>query len=518
MSKKQDTKELDRLPLFALKADWKEGVGELSFPDVEALVSKALQEAWGVKEPYDCPYWVYKLWPDKAVVKRAYGQTEGSLFKMYPYEIKEEKEGEGGYKAVLGESKDMYQMFVPVGSEPADALLAVREADTFSADDPNLLDNIFDEEGDEDEEDEEKGEKDKEDEVTEARLQEAEIALREKGLFDDDHFDCPLTEAKVDIITEGKSKKYIIRNVAMLSEYSRNGRRYRSTVQKEALHIFEGIKAYADHPTKANENEPRRVKELIGRYKDVYYDEGKVKTFGDLHLAPTELVTGYIVPMAEADPSLVGSSVNIYGRMDSKGNVEKITKGRSVDIVTEPATTSSLYEAVDTRKEKENETKNKGDEIMTIKKEDVLNDEGLMEELRQHIMEELEVVNSVEAKDTKIKEQEDRIKTLEEDNTQLKLAEKTRLIEAEIDTLLTGSKLPEDAKKEVRPLMQKAASEDERKQILTRMETIVESARKTANKVAPSVIVEGDDKNQQPKLSDADLRKKILASFTSRAR
>ena len=501
------------LSLLALPSDWQEATSELSFSDVEALISKALRDSHNGDDEYYDSYWVYKVWPDKVICKRSYAANDGPLFKLYPYTVKEQ---DGKYSVALGEPKEVNQLFVPVGSEPADALMAVREADTLSADDPEYLANILEEGDDEDGEEESEEKSQKEGEIEEATLQEAEARLRETGKFEIDFFDCPMTEAKVDCIQEGKSKRYVIRNVAMLAEVSKNGRKYPAKVQREAVPIFEGIKAYADHPTKANENEPRRVKDLIGRYRDVYFDEGKVKTFGDLHLMPTDLVTGYIVPIAESDPSAVGSSINVYGNMDSKGTVEKITKGRSVDVVTEPAATQGLYESVDKSKDK---ITDKGEENMAIKKEDVLSDENLMEELREHILGEQEVLQSYEAKDNKIKEQDEKIRGLEEENAKLKLAESTRVTETEIDGLLAKSKLPDDAKKEIRPIMQKAGSAEERKQIIERMEGIVESVRKSAKPIDPSVHIEEDpDKGKSQKLSDSDLTKKIIESFTSRQR
>lgn len=471
------------LPLFASKVDWKEPE---SFEKIYGLVSEALK---------DHGYFVYKLWENQVVAKRAYEETAGSLFVRFPYTFE-------GEKIKLGEATDVEQRFVPATETGIErGLSAVREVDNLSTDDPKFIESVMEEDDD----------GPTPDPVIES-LQESEKSLREKGEFEFDYFDSPLTEAKIELITEGKNRHHVIRNASMLSEFSANGRRYSSKVQEEALSLMEGAKAYADHPTKANENEARRVKDAIGRYKNVRFDMTSNKTFGDLHLVPTTLVTEYIVPMAESDPGLIGASINAFGKMDSKGNVEKITRVRSVDIVTEPATTKSLYESV----EKKESNIEKGEKTMTMKIEEVLADEDLMGKLREHIHEEIDVVASVQEKDDKIKEQEDKIKALEEDIAKGKIAEQARNTQVEIDTVLNESKLPDEAKKELRGLLDKAASSDERKQLVKRMEDMLESVKKTIKAPAPSVHTDRTASGQG--LNDKDLTNKVFESFRYRTR
>ena len=489
-------------PLLANSAEWKESVDELSFDDLSCLVSKALGEKYGALSMQDycsCPYWVYKLWSDKVVVKRSYStKSEYPLFQLFPYTTT--KDADGNYKVTLGDPTAVVQMFIPVGSEPDNGLLAVREVDELSTDDPEFIQSVL-EDDDEDED-----------------IEESEMNRIKEGAFEADYFDTPLTEAKVETIVEGKSKRYVIRNVAMLSEKSKNNRKYPAKVQEQAVSIFEGIKAYADHPTKANENEPRRVKETIGRYKNVHFIPSLVKTYGDLHLVPTKLVTEYIIPIAESDPSLIGSSINVYGKMDKEGNVEAITKGNSVDLVTEPATTNSLYEAVDYLNDEESENKRKGEGNMAFTLEEVLKDETIMGKLREHIKEELEVVAEIDGKDEKIEEQDSKIKQLEEEIAKMKVAETVRATQAEIDGMLAESKMPEEAKKEIREVLAKASSSDERKQILARFEKVFEAASKATQsnqvrKIEPAVHTDRDMGNQ---MSEADLIKKAHESFLAR--
>jgi hypothetical protein len=513
---KKDKQESELMPLLAQKADWKESKDDLSFDDIHGLISRALMKEYHVENSYECPCYVYKLWTDKVVVKRSYGSSakEHCLFKMFSYSIKWDEDEDEKAEAELSDPVEVNQMFVPVGSEPANGFLAVREADELSTDDPEFVRSLVEEDEDQD----------TPQVVVESALHEAveEQELRERGEFKTDFFETPLKEARIEQITEGGRVRYVLRNVSMLSEQSKNGRTYSGQVQEEAVPIFEGIKAYADHPTKANENEPRRIKETIGRYKNVRFVGAVKMTYGDLFLARTKLVNDYIIPIAESDPSLIGSSINAFGRMDSKGNVEKITRAQSVDLVTEPATTKGLYESVTIR---ESKTTEKGEEAMTL--EEVLKDEALMDKLRSHIHEELDLVASYEEKDEQIKklaeqiktiekDQADKLKALEEENTKLRLADKLKNTEAEITSLLAESKLPEEAKKELRPLLDKASDAEERKGLVKRMEDMVEGIRKGVKPSAPSVHTE--NKVGEGKLSDKDLTVKVFENFRSRQR
>jgi hypothetical protein len=511
MNKKQQS---ELLPLLAKPEDWKkfnESKDDLSFDDVHNLLTKALCEEYEVEHSYDCPYFVYKMWSNKMVAKRSYGSSssEHCLFKMFDYSVGKDDDDDS-YEAEISNPVEVNQMFVPIGSEPSNAYLAVREADEQSTDDPEFVKELM--EGEEEDDDEEKP-------IEVIRESTEENKLRETGEFKSDFFDTPLTESKVELIQEGKSRHYVIRNVSMLAEFSKNQRRYSAKVQREAVPIFEGIKAYADHPTKANEKEPRRVKETIGRYRGVRFLEAVNKTYGDLHLVPTKLVTDYIIPIAESDPSLIGSSINAFGKMDSDGNVESITRAQSVDLVTEPATTQGLHEAVDKGIPKIKE----GEEPMTF--DEVLKDEALMNKLREHVREELDIVKSYEEKENQIKvlseqvasvqkDSNDKIKALEEENAKLKLADQARATEAEISAMLAESKLPEEAKKEVRPLLDKAADAEERKQLLKRMEDLVEGVKKGTKTTSPSVHTER--KIEGAEVSERDLTTKVFESFRAR--
>jgi hypothetical protein len=144
------------------------------------------------------------------------------------------------------------------------------------------------------------------------------------------------------------SENGVVKNVQMLGPVSKNGRRYSESVMKESTPLFEGIKAYINHQPSKEMGEARKIEDMIGHYKNVSVKNGHMK--GDLHLIKDKkVVKEHVIPIIEDKhgPNLVGNSIVARGQMkkadDGIYDVEKIVAARSVDLVSEPATTSGLF-------------------------------------------------------------------------------------------------------------------------------------------------------------------------------
>lgn len=152
-------------------------------------------------------------------------------------------------------------------------------------------------------------------------------------------FSSALSEVEVDY------ENRILKNVVILGSVSTNGRKYPVETQRKARSLFEGIKAYVNHPKLNEMKEPRDVRDLIGEHKNVRVVGDK--TISDLHLLDNAVVRDVVLPVAEQKPHLVGNSIVAHGKMikedDGTYTVDQILAARSVDIVTEPATTKSLF-------------------------------------------------------------------------------------------------------------------------------------------------------------------------------
>lgn len=279
----------------------------------------------------------------------------------------------------------------------------------------------------------------------------------------------PLVDAVVD------KDNLIIRGVKMLGPISANNRTYPVETQQAALPLLEGVKAFLDHPTEADKNEPRQVRDLIGQHKNVRVEGDS--TFSDLHLVNTALVKDIVLPIAESNPSLIGNSIVARGVMNEKNVVIEITAVRSVDLVAEPATTKGLFEG--NKAFKKEPTQKKGDEIMSTK-EEVLKDNKLSAELKAHFQEGFKADMEKSKEWNELKAQVESAKAdTKEAQTKL-LAKETAEAKTEegrkIATMIADSKLPEEIKKgdKLRGLLEDAKDEEARKAIIQFMEEAAE--------------------------------------------
>ena len=154
----------------------------------------------------------------------------------------------------------------------------------------------------------------------------------------------PLREATVD------RDSNIIRNICLLSPVSKNNRIYTPQGIANSVRLFEGAKAFANHPRRSERGEVRDVRDLIGKYLNIRAEDGKLR--GDLEVLESH--KSWVFPLAEQAPELVGLSINAQGKVFRRGEqevVESITLVRSVDLVSEPAATLNLFESISRQKQ-----------------------------------------------------------------------------------------------------------------------------------------------------------------------
>lgn len=141
------------------------------------------------------------------------------------------------------------------------------------------------------------------------------------------------------------AKTKTLHGVAVLGSKSKNGRKYTNEALEDATSVFEGAKVYLNHrDNNGARRMPHRVENFVGRLQGLRVEEGivraeKLKVVNDNHWK-------LLSSIAENDPGAIGLSIDGEGVV-SKGTVSKITSGRSVDVVAEPAATKSLFEEFD---------------------------------------------------------------------------------------------------------------------------------------------------------------------------
>lgn len=269
--------------------------------------------------------------------------------------------------------------------------------------------------------------------------------------------------------------------------WSMNHRYYSREALARAVGIFEGTKAFADHPSKfEDENRPERsVTDITGYYTNVRQaEDGSLRA--TRHFIGKKGDEVYQLALAAIDkPDLMGLSINAMGKTkigEAEGQtgviVEDLVKSFSVDDVT-VASAGGKYEKL----------MQSGDEMtvallrnLTYEEWRSVNPEfeaRIKKEMRTARKEELttEALKEVAEKETVIKTQGDEIEKLKESLSGLEktLADKeresaSRVSELTADLKLTISKLPKDWCESLRPnLLGKADAE---------MDKLIEAERK----------------------------------------
>lgn len=140
--------------------------------------------------------------------------------------------------------------------------------------------------------------------------------------------------------------KQIIYGIKILGWESQNGRFYDPLAAKKAISLYEGVKAYSNHPPKsAGATATRLNEDLLGIWHNPRWQPDGV--YADLHYRASAKDIAGILEDAERGAGFYGASHNADGKVemrDGKPVVIEIGEVRSVDFVTDPATVSNLRE------------------------------------------------------------------------------------------------------------------------------------------------------------------------------
>ncbi|NVM56008.1 MAG: hypothetical protein HWN66_20085 [Candidatus Helarchaeota archaeon] len=146
---------------------------------------------------------------------------------------------------------------------------------------------------------------------------------------------------------EAKFSGNTIKNIAIINKISKNNRIYSNEALENIVDLVnDGIKVFADHKSKDSNGVARSVRDLIGRVTNSHKDNGLIR--GDLEVLENH--KDWVFAIAKQMPEVCGMSIVASGRIsaerDSEGReqVESVTRLKSVDLVSEPATTFSMFE------------------------------------------------------------------------------------------------------------------------------------------------------------------------------
>ncbi len=138
----------------------------------------------------------------------------------------------------------------------------------------------------------------------------------------------------------------VISGVRILGTKSSNGREYSSAAIRSAIGLYEQKAVNMNHPPRSDPTADRNVTDRIGWLENVRQDrDGGLS--GDLNLLKSHPTTALVLEAAERNPRLFGLSHNVEAksrRDNGTTMVEEICTVRSVDLVSDPASTKSLFE------------------------------------------------------------------------------------------------------------------------------------------------------------------------------
>jgi hypothetical protein len=145
----------------------------------------------------------------------------------------------------------------------------------------------------------------------------------------------------------------IIYGVKVLGEKSRNpppnDNTYPAETRKKALSLIEGAQVCIDHPAPNEGGRERSYRDVNGSLKEARETGDGARA--NWHLNPHHEATKQLLWDAKNNPTNLGFSINGDGRRRREGGrmlVEEIRSLVSVDLVSRPATTNGLFEALRT--------------------------------------------------------------------------------------------------------------------------------------------------------------------------
>lgn len=238
------------------------------------------------------------------------------------------------------------------------------------------------------------------------------------------------------------AEKRLVKNVALVGQTSKNGRRYTVEALKGGTTHYEGAKVFVDHPSKADEERGyRSTRDLAGKVENARFDGQKIR--GDIRAINTD--GGLLLfEIATNMPEVAGMSHNASGKFHKESGgvevVDSIEKVFSVDLVSNPATNDGMFESElndDTGEIEMLEYK----EVTMVGLKEARNDlvSTLVQEGKESRDEEFQKVIVENAK--LVKENEELQKKVDEMEVKEALAGKKAII----DKLLEESELPKEA-------------------------------------------------------------------------
>lgn len=139
----------------------------------------------------------------------------------------------------------------------------------------------------------------------------------------------------------------VVRNVALAGPLSRNGYRYSEEALQGAVHLYENRPVFLDHANQPQRPLDRSTRDLVGTVINSHFSQGRVR--GDIRVLDTESGQTFLKLVEAESPGVGMSHVVLAQRNSENKTVDKIVDVISVDVVINPATTSTFRESTEHR-------------------------------------------------------------------------------------------------------------------------------------------------------------------------
>ena len=163
-----------------------------------------------------------------------------------------------------------------------------------------------------------------------------------------------------------KGRVYLVTIIGEGLGNSKDKNYYSGEALKQGTQLFNGAKAYCDHPDAIQEKTlpERSMRDVVGWYSDCFTDtdpkNGKVRLRGKLHMFPDAKWLSDKIDVILTDPSaknLFGISINAIGKTrpatmqgEQVNYVEEFQRVDSADVVTEPAARGKFDQMLESKR------------------------------------------------------------------------------------------------------------------------------------------------------------------------
>lgn len=140
-----------------------------------------------------------------------------------------------------------------------------------------------------------------------------------------------------------QNEERLVRNIALTGTSSRNGYQYEQQALFEAVPLYNGKPVFLDHAASGQRPPSRSTRDLVGSVINPRLEEGRIR--GDIRVVDTESGRTFMALVEAQTPGVGMSHVVLAERSTDGKRVMHIQDVLSVDVVVNPATTSTFQES-----------------------------------------------------------------------------------------------------------------------------------------------------------------------------